>query len=190
MPSSPQPPTSRRSLGALLCLHPAAPPFEDVDQPSLPDIRQEAALRLVIAFRRLGKEIGPDPVAAFDAEPRLASLAYRWAYQDALRRHRGRGRSARPARLGWDDPALADFADLVQEDALDRAESDPAADLRRLWREGALGLPRAPLRRAILLLLLSQHLKDRSAGPVPGLLRESLRRLRRQTGLPLDTSLL
>ena len=127
-PSDSTPPT--RSLGRLLCHHPPDPPLEDVGRLPLRDVKQDACLRALVALRRAGKPVGPDPVAAFDAEPALVMHAYRLAYRDALRHHLGRGRDPRGARwrrLVSLDHGLDDVADPRQQEALDRVLEEVAA---------------------------------------------------------------
>ena len=97
-PASPAP--ADRSLGRFLCHHPPGPPFEDLSRLPWQDVKQDACLRALVALQRAGKPVGPDPVAAFDAEPRLVALAYKRASRDARRLPLGRGRheSRRAAR--------------------------------------------------------------------------------------------
>ena len=181
----------RRSVGAFLCVHSTTPPVEDIDRPSLLDIKQDAALGAWLSLRRLGKDTGPDPVAAFDAEPRLAWLAYRWAYQEAQRRRRGYGQRPRPvfARL-WLDTPRDDPLDPAQEATLDALVDDHAAEIMHLWHDGIPGLTRDQTRRVLRLMRLVQVLKAHGVARVPDPIRKRLWKLRRETGLPLDTSLL
>ena len=189
------PPT--RSLGHFLCHHQPDPPLEDIDCLPLRDIKQDACLRAIVALRRAGKPVGPDPVAAFDAEPRLVALAYRRAYQDALRHHLGRGRhetrrAARWRRLVSLDHGLMEIADPRQQEALDRVLEEVAAigQLMALWHTGYRRLTPAQMRRVLRLLRLAQRLKEEGTATVPNDLRLQLARLRRSTGLALSTRLL
>src|SRR5918994_3484018 len=79
------------SLGHYLCVHRPGLPFEDIDQVSVADLKPDGCLRAIVALRRAGKPVGPDPVAAFDAEERLVRRAYQFAARDALRQQLGCG---------------------------------------------------------------------------------------------------
>lgn len=90
-----------RSIGAFLCDHPVLPPIEDVSRPDPRDIKQDAAIRTLVGLRKLGKDVGDDPVAAFNADPGIAVRAYQWAHRDALRKQLGRGAQPRPKPQRW-----------------------------------------------------------------------------------------
>ena len=191
----PTPPSATRSLGHFLCHHPPDPPLEDVDRLPLRDIKQDACLRAIVALRRAGKPVGPDPVAAFDAEPRLVMLAYRRAYHDALRHHLGRGRDQRAARwrrLVSLDHGLADLADPRQQEAFDQVLTDIVAlgRLLALWHATLPGATPAQTRRILRLMRQAQRLKAEGTTVVPDHLRQQLRLLRQATGLALATRLL
>ena len=205
------PPATRpaRSIGAFLCLHPTTPPHENLDHVPLADVKQDAALNALIAFRRLGLPVTDDPIASFDAEPGLATLAYKRALIDAIRRHRGRGtldpraprrRDLAAARLSLDvlvaranrsglDPTGLLFDTVAQHD-LETVEDDAVALLWRLWHEGIDGIPLPQTRRVLLILLQIHRLKTQSPAPLSGAVRLRLHRLRQSTGLPLHTDLL
>lgn len=176
-----------RSVGAFLCIHPRGAPVEDIDRPSPLDVKQQAALRAVIALRKLGKEVSDDAIVAFDAEPKLVALAYRWAARDALKRHLGRGKDPRPA-LERDRNEV--IPDRGQEEALAAVEDDAAAELQRLYDCGIEGLTLDQTRRVLALMRHIQELKDGGATQLPVALRQRLSRLRRETRLPLDITLL
>jgi len=197
MRSTPNGYYANRSLGRFLCHHPAGPPYEDISRLPLADIKQDACLRALVALRRASKPVGPDPVAAFDAEPRLVALAYRRAYQDALRHHLGRGRNpgrraARWHRLVSLDRGLLEIADPGQGEALDRVLRQVAAVARlaAYWNAGLPGVSVARSRRLLRALRLAQRLKDDGTLVVPPHLQEQLRRLRQATGLLLSSRLL
>ncbi|MBA2278215.1 MAG: hypothetical protein H0W06_10680 [Chloroflexia bacterium] len=169
-------------------------PYEDIDQVSLPDLKQDACLRAIIALKRAGKPIGPDPVAAFDAEPRLVMRAYTFAYRDALRLQLGRGRIAGRRLARWQrrlslDHVLAELADPRQQEALDTIIDLVTADTRLAILQG-MGLPGLSFKRSLRLIRLLRHhqrLKDEGTTVVPPHLRERLRLLRAATGLPIST---
>lgn len=182
------------SLGSFLCHQPATPPLEDTDRLPLRDIKQDACLRALVALHRAGKPTGPDPVAAFDAEPRLVRAAYSRAYRDALRHHLGRGtstdrRAARWRRLVSLDHLLTEIADPRQGDALDDVVRIVTATARLLAydRDGLPNASPALTRRLVRLLRHVQRLKDEGTTVVPGPLREQLRLLRRDIDLPIST---
>jgi len=209
-PRRPPAPPFGRSIGQFLCHQPATPPHDDVDDLSLPDLKQDAALRALLALRALGKPITDDAVATFDAEPRLIALAYRWAYHDAVRKHLGRGtrrlvstdphRRQPPGRRPLSLDALLaaaaradaedidpDPADLRQLNRLLFVEVDAATELFRLWTDGIDGLTLTQTQRLIGLLILVERLKRGGTNRVPDDIRQRLRLLRRRTGLPLTT---
>ena len=188
---------STRSLGCFLCHHPSGPPLEDVDRLPLRDVKQDACLRALVALRRAGKPVGPDPVAAFDAEPRLVALAYNSAYRDALRFHLGRGRhetrrAARWRQLVSLDRGLVDVADPRQQEALDHVirQVTAVARIAAYWSGGLPGVSLGRTRRLLRALRLAQRLKDDGTFVVPPRVRDQLRRLRHATGLALATRLL
>lgn len=182
MPSHPVPPPARRSVGEFLCRHPSAPPFEDIDQLPILDIKQDAALRAILALRQLGKPVTDDAVATFDAEPTLVLRAYRFAYLDALKTLRARGQHPRASAQFL----LAAVPDPAQHAQLAALEDDHPTELRRLRHHGIPGLTRQQTRRVIHAMLAAQRAKDR--GGVPHALRQRLHRLRQETGLPLTTT--
>ena len=193
----PPPAPADRSLGRFLCHHPPGPPYEDVARLPLQDIKQDACLRALVALQRAGKPVGPDPVAAFDAEPRLVALAYRRAYQDALRHHLGRGRNESRRAARWRqlvslDHGLAEIADPRQQEALDRVLRQVAAvaHIAAYWSTGLPGVSLGRTRRLLRALRLAQRLKDDGTVVVPPHLQEQLRRLRQATGLVLSSRLL
>lgn len=186
-----------RSLGHFLCHQPADPSVEDTERLPLRDIKQDACLRALVALSRAGKPIGPDPIAAFDAEPRLVRAAYSRAYRDALRFHIGRGtgpdrRAARWRRLVSLDQILTEIADPRQGEALDDVVRIVTATARlvALDRNGLPNASPALTRRLIRLLRHTQRLKDEGTTAVPGPLREQLRLIRRQLDLPISTRVL
>ena len=197
------------SVGAFLCRHPTTPPYDNLDHVPLADVKQEAALNALVAFRRLGLPVTDDAVASFDAQPRLAALAYRRALIDSIRRHRGRGTLdpraprrrdltaarlsldvliARANRLGLDPTGL--LFDTISQCDLEAVEDDSAAHLWRLWHEGIAGITVDQTRRAIALLLQAQRAKTPAGAPLSDAVRQRLRHLRRTTGLPLRIDLL
>ena len=202
-----QTPPPGRSIGRFLCLHPTTPPVENVDQLPLLDIRQDAALRAWIALAKLGLDNPDDPIAAFDAAPALAALAYRWAYADALKKRLGRGARRRrraSTAQSWDDLAhplgslllstlaarLPTLGDPAQEAALTAVQDDAPGDIVRLWRHGFPGVSVPRSRRILRLMRLAQIIRDHGAGRVPNRLHQELYRLRKETGLPLRLDLL
>ena len=196
------------TVGSVLCRTRLEPPVDDVDRLSLDDIRQEAALRLVQVFQREGKSFGQDVARAFDDEAGLAMQAYQWAYRDALRRKLGRATSAdamrpRPATVSLSRPSLGSggsdgigltlaevLEDPGQHDQLAGIDRDSVGELHRLWDTGIEGLSIAQTRRVLTLMWQTQDLKERGVKRVPDVLRQQIHRLRRETGLPLQTALL
>ena len=141
----------------------------------------------MIALRKLGKEIADDAVAAFDAEPKLVALAYRWAACDALKQHLGHGQQPRP-RMVRDRCEL--HQDPTQEADLEAVEQNISGELRRLGEEGIPDLSLEQTHRVIEVMRLVQELKERGETRPSPAIRQRLSRLRKETHLPLDTRLL
>lgn len=200
----------RQSIGEFLCIHPRIDPVELMDRPSPLDVKQEAAIGAVVGLRKLGKDAPCDElVATFDAEPRIAAQAYRWAYHDALRKQLGRGKQprltvVRSSQLTggdrYDPPGSPDgrtnrdpidaLRDPTQEEALTAVEDDHAGELQRLWDEGIEGLTVDQTRRVVRLMRHVQQMKVQGITRIPDDIRQQLSRLRKETGLPLSTALL
>lgn len=181
-----------QSIGEFLCHHPRDPSVEDIDRLPWQDIKQDACLRAIVALKRAGKPIGPDPVAAFDAEPRLVMAAYQRARRDALRYHLGRGHDptgARWRRLVSLDHGLLEVADPAQEEALDNVIRDTVASVRllTLWKWGWPGVSPKTMRRLIRVLRRIQRRKDEGLTVVPPRTRQQLTALRRLTELRIST---
>ncbi len=190
--SSPHP----HSLGHFLCVHPPGPPYEDIDRISVADLKQDACLRALIALHRVGKPLGPadDPVAAFDAEPKLVMRAYQFACRDALRLQLGRGRIKDRRLARWQrrlslDHGLAEVADPAAQDLLDAVIERVTAGARLvlLWQHGQGGLTAKQAQRLLRLLRQLQRRKAEGQTVVPGHLRERLRLLRAGTDLLIST---
>ncbi len=181
------------SLGQYLCVHPPRVPYEDIDQVSADDLKQEACLRAIIALQRAGKPVGPDPVAAFDAEPRLVQRAYNFAYRDALRLQLGRGRIAGRRLARWQrrlslDDEFAAMADPRQQEAIEAIVDVVTAETRLAMLQG-MGLPGISVKRTLRLIRLLrelQRLKTEGTEVVPNKLLLRLHRLRQATGLPIS----
>jgi hypothetical protein len=180
-----------RTLGEFLCLPSTNPPVVDIDRLPWQDIKQDACLRAIVALKRAGKPIGPDPIAAFDAEPRIVMTAYRRAYYDALRQHLGRGKDAHGAR--WSrlvslDHGFEEIADPTHEEAFDAILRRVSAATRLLVmiQRGHGGVSKEQLRKILLLLRRVQRLRESDTFIVPGRLRAAVSRLRTETRLPID----
>lgn len=176
-----------RSIGDFLCVRGSGPPVENVDRPAPADVKQDAALRAVVGLRRLGKAVTADAAASFDAEPGMVALAYRWARQDAVRRHFGRSAQTCLRPIYERD---TDVSDDRQEDAIEAVETDHAAEVRRLLQQGIPGLSLHQTARVFAVMWEVQELKDRGVPSTPDALRKTVSRLRQETRLPLVTSLL
>jgi hypothetical protein len=173
-------------IGVFLCDYPLREPFEFVDMPNEREIRQDAALRALVALRKLNLLASDDPVTAFNAQPRIVALSYRWARIDAVRAHLGRGKQTRPVQLR-ELPEL--LADSEQEVMLSAVESDATAEIRRYEEFGLPSLTLEQTRRVFTLMRQVQNIKAHQ-NPIPDALRKQLSRLRKETGLPLDVRLL
>lgn len=185
------------SVGRFLCERSATPPLIDVDELSIEDIKQDACLRAIIALRRAGKPVGPDPIAAFDAEPRLVQRCWNLAYRDAVRVHLGRHsvpdrrvpRWQRQLSLDW---GFEEIADAAQGEALERVIDDTVAIVRLnlLKSKGLPAVPQKMMVRLIRQLERLQRLREEGLTVVPPYVRMSLHRIRQSTKLPIDLDLL
>lgn len=185
------------SIGRFLCDKADSPPYIDVDELSIEDIKQDACLRAVIALRRAGKPVGPDPIVAFDAEPRLVQRCWNLAYRDALRAHLGRNHAPDRDLPRWRrqlslDYGFEEIADPAQEEALERVIEDTVAIVRLqlLKSKGLPAVPRKMMVRLIRQLERLQRLREEGLTVVPPYVRMSLHRIRQSTGLPIDLDLL
>jgi hypothetical protein len=161
--------------------------MENIDWPASLDVKQEAALRAFVGLRRLGKEVAADIVKSFNAEPKLTAVAYRWAYQDACRRHLGRGKQPCPRlRRDWNEP----IPDPMQEADLEAVEGNAASEINWLYDHGIEGLSIDQTRRVLRTMQRAQEAKERGAGRISASLRQQICRLRKETELPLNVSLL
>ena len=95
-------------IGVFLCDYPLREPFEFVDMPNEREIRQDATLRALVALRKLNLLASDDPVTAFNAQPGIVALSYRWARTDAVRAYLGRGKRQRAIELRKGAEFLAD----------------------------------------------------------------------------------
>lgn len=181
-----------QSIGVFLCRHSPEPPIEDITRLPWQDIKQDACLRAIVALKRAGKPIGPDPIAAFNAEPRLVITAYQRARRDALRYHLGRGHDstgARWRRLVSLDQGLIEIADPAQGEAMEDVFNQIVAyaHVVRLWRTGWGGIKPATMRKLIRALIKVQRLRAEGITTVPPHIRQQLHDLRRFTKLPIST---
>jgi hypothetical protein len=173
-------------IGVFLCNYPFFEPLESIDTPNEREIRQEAALRALVALRKLNLLVSNDPIAAFNAEPRIAALCYRWARIDAVRAYLGRGKQQHAIKSRGGTELLAD---PEQEEMLSAVESDAAMEIRQYEEFGLPGLTLDQTSRVLAAMRQIQTTKVRRDA-IPGALRKQVSRLRAETGLPLDTRLL
>ena len=173
-------------IGVFLCDYPLAEPIESVDTPNEREIRQDAAIRALAALHKLDLLASKDPIEAFNTEPRIVALSYRWARIDAVRAHLGRGKQPHALLLREDADLVAD---PEQEEMLCAAESDAAAEIRRYQEFGLPGLTLEQTCHVFALMREAQIMKARRKR-LPAALRKQLSRLRIETGFPLDVRLL
>lgn len=181
----------RQSIGAFILDQPTTPPYIDIDTLSLQDIKQDAALRAVIALRRAGKPVGPNTLAAFEAEPRLVMHCYKRAHADTLRAHLGRHSATKPVRfqrlLSYRH-GFWHIADPEQGEAFEKVLDDIVACTRLLEivTRGFQDVSPKRARRLVATLRRIQRLKDNGLTVVPPHLRQRVRRMRALLRVEID----
>lgn len=190
------------TIGFYLVQHGDLPRVEHADEVKAGDldVRQEAALRTLIALKRNNIEFDEaDLVHSFDSideEYHFVSVALKWAYSDARRDLHGRSRSgSRKYRTERIDSVLVNERDMHYEVGADRfadercarqldvLESDGQAQVQALRQMGP------EFAQAVDLMLDLQRLKALGV-PIPNAAHSALARLRKATGLPLNVTLL
>lgn len=198
-------------VGAFLCAAVIEPHDEEIEglRPSHPDVRQDAAERVVVAMRRLGlPEQGEDGSfeAALDDASWLAQRALDLTVKTKMREKYGRGQKyyeklgpirttyigsfdtieefMTPHEAGLRNAWLRAVEDVWTTNCFEMIEADHRSTLRALWDAGD-----PDVRRAVTLMCEAQRLKALGVS-VPNHVRQQLKRLRAKTGLALDCNLL
>jgi hypothetical protein len=170
--------------GRYMCHHPTEPPLERSDVPSRTDLTQEAVASVLAARVARGDEVCTECERLINEDRRLALAAYVRARVEFYRARRGRGKQpVEPVSMqeeGVDPPAPED--------------AEPVEGLimvREVIRERRPSIRSKRVVRIVILMHWIQANNDRRRPePVPDEVRAELTRLRKSTGLPLDTTLL
>lgn len=162
---------------------------EPVDKPTIYDldIRQEANLRLFKHYQKKGE---PFPMTATDLakfhleHEDIVVRALNHSVVDQVRKIKGQGSAQRTTVPLSDLGPDFDISDPTATAALEAVESTPLDEL-----EAFLKTANTAEREAVGVLRECQKLIEQGK-PLPDSYRSRLKRLRRQTGLALDVSLL
>ena len=184
--TTPVPPARRIiDVGAFMCHQTSEPPVERVDTPSQRDLKQAAVLTLLEQQAERGDLcLGCEQLV--NRDPGLAWTAYAQARVDFYRARRGRRRGA--VRVESLDERGAEVAAEPEEAPEEQVTSRRI--VRTIVRERFPGISERRLQRVMVTMTEAQTLKRTKRAPMPDKLRRALARLRKSTGLPLDTSLL
>jgi hypothetical protein len=175
--------------GAYMCHHSGEPPVEHVEHPSTTDLRQEAVAAVLAARAGREDEVCIECERLVNEQVRLAWHAYVRAKVEFYRARRGR--AARPVEtVSLEESGLE--VEIPEEDEDD--EEIPVESLmvvRQIVRERVPGLRVQQAVRIVTVMQEVQTIKRKKRRePVPDATRAELARLRKATGLPLDTGLL
>jgi hypothetical protein len=185
---SPFPDARIPDAGTYMCHHPDEPPVEHVDYPSTTDLRQEAVAAVLAARIDRGDELCVECEPLINEQVRLAWHAYARAKVEFYRARRGRGLT--PVKTV-----------SLEASGIDPEEPEPDDDeeiaieslkvVRQIVRERVPGLRAQQVVRIVTVMRQVQTIKRKKRRePVPDAVRAELTRLRKATGLPLDTGLL
>jgi hypothetical protein len=187
--TSPAPSTSGAvtDTGRYMCIqNQESPPVEPADAPARVDLTQDAVLTVLEQRAKRGDGPCESCEAAVNRDAGLAWRAYARARIDFYRKRRGMLK--RPIRLEpLDESALA-LPDEVDEDVVEQAES--LEIVRRVIRRRAQRLSQHQMQQVLVVMIEAQQVKRSRREAMPDRLRTAISRLRKATGLPLDTSLL
>ena len=191
---SPAPEPRPFDAGRFFCRHNReVEPFEQADAPATVDLKQETVLRVLEA-------VGGDPAGEtpgceelMETNRALARLTWAQARTDFYRQRRGR-RGAALVRLSWDvgSELLADDAAAIQDQEREADEADMAYIRQRVADDGAARIGPELFDEVMEVMSEAQRVRrqGRGSGGMSGALRVRILRLRKKTGLPLDTRLL
>jgi hypothetical protein len=173
--------------GRFMCVqNQSEPPVEPADAPAQVDLTQDAVLTVLEQRAKRGEARCESCEAALNEDAGLAWRAYARARIDFYRKRRGMLK--RPMRLEPLDEATLNLPDEVEEETVEQAES--LEIVRRIVRRRAPGLSQHQMQQVLVVMIEAQRVKLRPREAMPDRLRTAISRLRKATGLPLDTSLL
>jgi hypothetical protein len=170
--------------GQYMCHHPSEPLVERADAPSRTDLTQEAVASVLAARIARGDEVCTECERLINEDRRLALAAYVRARVEFYRARRGRGRHT------------AETVSM-QEEGVDPPSPEAGEPVEGLVMVREIIRERRPrirskkvVRIVILMHWIQANNERRTPEPVPDEIRSELTRLRKSTGLPLDTTLL
>jgi hypothetical protein len=175
--------------GAFMCHHSGEPPIEHVEHPSTTDLRQEAVAAVLAARSGREDEVCTECERLINEEVRLAWHAYVRARVEFYRARRGRWvRQVETVSL---EESGLDFEAPEEEEDEAEIPVDSIKVVRQIVRERVPGLHVHQAVRIVTVMQQVQTIKrKKKPTPVPDAVRAELTRLRKATGLPLDTGLL
>ena len=175
--------------GAFMCHHSGEPPIEHVEHPSTTDLRQEAVAAVLAARSGREDEVCTECEQLINEEVRLAWHAYVRARVEFYRARRGRWvRQVETVSL---EESGLDFEAPEEEEDEAEIPVDSIKVVRQIVRERVPGLHVHQAVRIVTVMQQVQTIKrKKKPTPVPDAVRAELTRLRKATGLPLDTGLL
>ena len=186
---TPFPDEQEIDAGSYMCHHSGEPPVEHVEHPATTDLRQEA-VAAVLAARAGGEdEVCTECERLVNAEVRLAWHAYARARVEFYRARRGRGvRQVETVSL---EESGLDFEAPEEDEDEEEIPVESLKVVRQIVRERVPGLHVHQAVRIVTVMQQVQTIKRKKRGAsVPDAVRAELTRLRKATGLPLDTGLL
>ncbi len=175
--------------GAYMCHHPDELPVEHVDHPSSTDLRQEAVAAVLAARVDRGDEVCVECEPLINEQVRLAWHAYARAKVEFYRARRGRGLT--PVKIVSLEASGIDPEEREPEEDEEEIPVESLKVVREIVRERVPGLRAQQVVRIVTVMRQVQTIKRKKRRePVPDAVRAELTRLRKATGLPLDTGLL
>lgn len=173
--------------GFFMCHHDTTePPVERADQPAQVDMKQEAVLTVLREQRKRGDGGCLGCEETVNQDTGLAWRAYVRARINFYRARRGTGHRA--VQVESIDERHLEVASGECEQEREAVES--TAVVRRIVRQRVPELSDRQVQRVIIVMSEAQAIKGRKWVVMPDNLRAAISRLRKATGLPLDTSLL
>ena len=188
---SPQRTTKPFAVGPFLCHHNLEiEPFEQIERPATVDLKQETVLRVIESAPPDTTSDAPGCEALIERNEALARLKWVQARTDFYRQRRGR--RGKPAlRLTWETAG-----ELGEDNASAQEQADREADLahlrQRLADDGLARIGAELFEDVVAVMTEAQQVRTqgRGSGGMSAALRARITRLRKKTGLPLDTRLL
>lgn len=169
------------SFGQFLCNQLAGRPREEAERPSLNDLKQDVLLRILEARADRGLPIGESCVQLVEEDLELAEATFHELRKAFYRRHR------RTRVTGYDTvDADKEAAPVVRPIP---SYIDVAAMVRRIQHERRTGIEPRVMRRVVLAMMDAQLVSPRDRVE-RARVTARVRRLRKQTGLPMDLAIL